>query len=102
MNILGIPRAIQKANQAKKQMQAIQSLGESGAVRLLLNGINEIEEVEIDQGFLMQFGLSSDISEKLARQLAEDIKKSYTNAKKDIEKKIVQNTSIDDLRELLG
>lgn len=102
MNILGVPRAIQKANQAKKQMQAIQSLGQSGAVNLLLNGINEIEEVEIDQGFLMQLGLSSDISEKLARKLAEDIKKSYANAKKDIEKKIVQNTSIDDLRELLG
>lgn len=102
MNILGVPRAIQKANQAKKQMQAIQALGQSGAVNILLNGINEIEEVEIDQSLLVQLGLSSDIAEKLARKLSDDIKKSYSSAKKDIEKKIVQNTSIDDLRELLG
>lgn len=103
MGILGIPKAIQKANAAKKQMQSIQSLGQSGDISILLNGINEIEEIEIESNkFIQDFGLSKDQASRIARKLAEDFKKAYADAKKQIEKKIVQNTSIDDLKELLG
>jgi DNA-binding protein YbaB len=103
MGILGIPKAIQKANAAKKQMQSIQSLGQSGVVSILLNGINEIEEIEIESNMLIQgFGLNEDQAVRIAKRIAEDLKKSYADAKKQIEKKIVQNTSIDDLKELLG
>lgn len=103
MGILGIPKAIQKANAAKKQMQSIQSLGQSGVVSILLNGINEIEEIEIESNMLIQgFGLNEDQAVRIAKRIAEDFKKSYADAKKQIEKKIVQNTSIDDLKELLG
>lgn len=104
MGMLDIPKAVYKAQQTKKKMSKIQAAGRNGAVSMLVNGLNDIDEVEINVEVLA--GMFPDMPEselqKLAEELANSIKKAFADAKKQIEKKLVESTNMDDLRDLLS
>ncbi|MDQ6985887.1 MAG: hypothetical protein Q9M91_07875 [Candidatus Dojkabacteria bacterium] len=108
MGVLGVPKAIYKAQQAKKKMSQIQAAGKEGMVGVLLNGLNDIEEDEIDRielkSELENLGVKTteDQVDKLADLLEKQIKKAFAAAKKNLEKELISSTSLEDLKGLLG
>ncbi len=106
MGMLNIPKAVYKAQQAKNKMSKIEAAGKDEAVIIVLNGLNEITNVDFDVDELKNTFKSSDISdidlEALMKKLSKNIKKSFQDAKKQIEKELISSTSIDDLKNLLG
>lgn len=104
MGVTDIPKAIYKAQQAKKKMSQLQAASRDGVVSILLNGLNEIEEVEISAELIMEMfpALDAKDAKKLADELSKNIKKSFADAKKQIEKQLIESTNMDDLKELLS
>jgi DNA-binding protein YbaB len=105
MNVLGAPKAIYKAQQAKKKMQQMQAAGQSGLVAVLLNGLNELVEVELNPAEVKNIlgsSVSDEVLANLSAKLSEDLKKSFSQAKKQIEQLLMSSTSLDDLKDLLS
>ena len=103
MGITSAPKALYKAQQAKKRMSKIQAAGQSDSIAVLMNGLNEIEEVELNYEFIAEeFDVDIDKLKKLSEKLSKDIKKAFADAKKQIEQELISSTSLDDLKGLLG
>lgn len=104
MNVLGAPKAIYKAQQAKKKMSQLQAAGQSNSVAILLNGLNELVEVELNATALRDVlgDVSDDKLQRLSEALSKDLKKAFADAKKQIEQLLMSSTSIEDLKELLS
>ncbi len=105
MNILNVPKAVYKAQQAKKKMSQIQVAGVSGNLSLLVNGLNEIEEIEVDYEALKN-ELNLDIDDEVIKQIVKNItknaKSAFADARKQLEKELMNSTNLDDLKSLLG
>lgn len=103
MSLLNAPKAIYKAQQAKKQMSKIQAAGMADGVSILLNGLNDVVEIEIEETYvsdlLSQHGQNA---AKVKDALQKSIKNAFADAKKQLEKELVSSTSLEDLKELLG
>ena len=104
MGVTDIPKAIYKAQQAKKKMSKLQAAGRDGLVSILLNGLNEIEEAEVSVELIMEMFPEIDVkvAKKLAEELNKNIKKSFADAKKQIERQLIESTNMEDLRDLLS
>jgi len=105
MGVFDAPKALYKAQQAKNQMKKVEAASKEGAVAVLLNGLNEITEVEMDieeLGSYTNDKLSEMELNQLANKLSKDVKKAVASAKKELEKELVKNTNIEDLKGLLG
>jgi DNA-binding protein YbaB len=106
MGVLNVPKAVYKAQQAKKKMSKIQAAGKDEAVSILMNGLSEVAEVEIDSDDLMSYFDGMDIDpklvEKISKRLSKNFLKAYADAKKQIEKQLMSSASLDDLKEMLG
>lgn len=98
MGVLDMPKAMYKAQQAKKKMQKIQVVGQHGSVSVLMNGLNDIVEIEINED---AFGDNEDMTTMLKR-IAEDTKKAIADAKKALEKEMMNSANLDDIKEMLG
>lgn len=100
MGMLDVPKALYKAQQAKKRMEKIRAAGAEGAVSVLMNGLGEIEEVEIDRALFAE--LIQKDSNDAASTLEDQIKKAIAKAKKELEKQLMSSTDLNDLKSLLG
>lgn len=105
MSILNAPKAVYKAQQAKKQMEKIQAAGISDGVSILTNGLNDVVDVEIDIDMyrdILGESFDEEKMKKLLMKLAEGFKKASADAKKHLERELMASTSLDDLKGLLG
>lgn len=106
MGLMDNVSMMRKAMQAKNRMKNIQAAGQSDPVSVLLNGLNDVVEVEIDKdGFLRLLeGASVDEAtlNKIIKKLKESIKTAMNDAKKQLEKELVSSTNMDELRSMLG
>ena len=103
MSLLNAPKAMYKAQQAKKQMSKIEVAGRNGNVSVLMNGLNDIVEVEIDkENLLGSDSISRDEFSKIANKLSEEFKKAVADAKKQLEKEIMNSSSMEDIKGMLG
>ncbi len=103
MGVLDFPKAMYKAQQAKKKMSKIEVAGQDGAVSVLMNGLNEIVEVEIDSDVLTDNDMiSRDELERILKKLAEQFRKANADAKKQLEKEMMNSANLDDIKEMLG
>lgn len=99
-----MPKAMYKANQAKKRMAKIQAAGKSGIIGVLVNGLSEVDDVEVDREELkLLLGIEDDeVVERVAKAIEKDIKEALNAAKKNLEKELIKNTNLDELKGLLG
>lgn len=99
-----MPKAIYKAQQAKKKMAQIEVVGVSETVNILINGINEVLEVDVNtESMRSQFPtMSNEDLEKLVKKLKEDIKAAINDGKKKLEKELMNSANLDELKGLLG
>ncbi len=106
MGVLDIPKAVYKAQQAKKKMSKMEVVGTSEFLDILVNGINEVKDAEINKAKLKEtfadFNLSDDFFEKLAKLLASSIKDAFNDSKKKLEKELMNSTDLEELKGLLG
>ena len=105
MNMFNMPKAMYKAQQAKNKMAKIQAVGRDESVSILINGLSEIEEIEVDiEQLANQLGL--DVSEENIRKIVEMVvkntKKAIADAKKQLEKELINSTDMEELKSLLG
>lgn len=98
-----MPKAMYKAQQAKKQMSKLEAAGSHGAVSVLMNGLNEIVEVEIDsENFLDGDSISRNDFDKAMSEVQNSFKKAVADAKKQIEKQLMSSANLDDIKGMLG
>ncbi|MCA9381244.1 YbaB/EbfC family nucleoid-associated protein [Candidatus Dojkabacteria bacterium] len=100
---MNVPKAMYKAQQAKKQMSKIQVAGVDGEVSVLMNGLNEIVEIEIDEDALTDSdSISRDEFERIIKNLKKQFKNAVADAKKQLEKEMMNSANLDDIKEMLG
>lgn len=105
MGILDTAKMVNKARQAKKKMEQVEAVGKEGSTAVLINGLYEISDIEIDiDEFIAELNNSVDeeTAEKIAATLKKNIMKAMKNAKKQLEKELANMTSLDDLKNMLG
>lgn len=103
MGITSAPKALYKAQQAKRKMSKIQAAGQSDSIAVLMNGLNELVEVELNYDFIAEeFDIDIDKIKKLSDKLSKDVKRAFADAKKQIEQELISSTSMEDLKGLLG
>lgn len=102
--MLDLPRLALKARKMQNQMQSIKAVGKSGSIALIINGVYSIIEIEPDyQELLKKFPeISEDVLRKIITSVANDTKKAVEDAKAQLQKEMAANTSLDDLRGMLG
>ena len=100
---MNVPKAMYKAQQAKKQMSKIQVAGVDGEVSVLMNGLNEIVEIEIDEDALTDSdSISRDEFERIIKNLKKQFKNAVADEKKQLEKEMMNSANLDDIKEMLG
>ncbi len=106
MGVFDVAKAMNNARKMKNQMSKIQAAGKGGMISMLLNGVNDLDEVEVNRdelyAYLEPLGVSRDTSDKLAKRLEDNIKEAYGNTKKNLEKEMVKSANMDDLKSMLG
>ncbi len=88
-------KMLRKAQQARSSMQKITATGvsKSGMTAILLNGLNDIEEIEFKPELLTN--LTTEV-------LATEVKEAYKDAKKNLEKSLASTMDIDSIRDMLS
>ncbi len=104
MGVLDLPKLALKARKMQSQMQATKSVGKSGTIALIINGVYSIVEVEPDYEELKKRfpTIPEDVLRKLVTTIANDTKKAVDDAKNQLQKEMAANTSLDDLRGMLN
>lgn len=84
-----------KAQQTRSAMKKVTAAGrsKSGLTAILLNGLNDIEEIEFDPSL----GERCDLNE-----IAREVKDAFQDAKKALEKVLAESMDVDSLRDLLS
>lgn len=104
MGVIDTAKMINKARQAKKKMEQVEAVGKDGFVAILINGLYEINDLEVDlDSFKAKF---DNLDESTAQEIVNEFKKSVVSAMKDakkqLEKELASMTSLDDLKGLFG
>lgn len=106
MGVLNVPKALYKAQQAKKKMSKIEAAGKDESVVVVMNGLSELSDVDFDMDefktLFPENTLSDSQIEEISKKLSKNFKKAFEDAKKQIEKELMSSTSLDDLKGLLG
>jgi DNA-binding protein YbaB len=105
MGVFDMAKMAQKAMQAKKQMSKIQAAGKAGSLGVLIDGLYNVVEVEVDRDILKsELGIELDDNalDKIAKSMEKNVKDSFSNAKKSLEKELANSTNLDDLKNLLS
>lgn len=84
-----------EAREMQKKMKALIIEGESkdGSVVIQINGVNEIEEIEIDEELL---------SPDKINELKKGLKQAFKSANKRLQKEMAKDVDIDKMRGMLG
>lgn len=104
MGVIDTAKMINKARQAKKKMEQVEAVGREGFVAILINGLYDVNDIEIDlEKFMNEFNdIDESTAKKVADRFSEDVAKAMKDAKKQLEKELASMTSLDDLKGLLG
>lgn len=95
--------AANKLWQAQRKIKKIEAVGQANAVSVLINGVYEVDEIEIDSDKLIsEFDVDESTAKKLALFFKKDFKKAMDEAKKNLEKQLRGNTNLDDLKNLFS
>lgn len=84
-----------KAQQTRSAMKKVTAAGrsKSGLTIVLLNGLNDMEEIEFDPSLADDCDLDT---------LAREVKEAFQDAKKALEKVLAESMDVDSLRDLLS
>ncbi|CAG1021833.1 hypothetical protein DOJK_01272 [Patescibacteria group bacterium] len=104
MGVLDLPKLAMKARKMQNQMKAIKAVGKHGTIALIIDGVYSIVEIEPDYEALSQKfpSVPADTLRKLVEAVAFDTKKAVDDAKDQLQKEMAANTSLDDLKGMLG
>lgn len=94
-----------KAMKARGMMKKIQAAGQAGVVSLIINGLYSVSEIEIDREKLNEKIAGKDTDSAVTETintLKNDFQEAVEDAKKQLEKEMMNATSIDDLRDMLN
>ncbi len=98
-------KMLNEARKARKKMSQMQVAGQSGSMAVLMNGLYDVEDVDIDADKLKE-ELGDSFTDEQIKKITENakkrIKESMNDAKKQLEKELASMTSLDDLKNLLG
>jgi len=106
MGVLDIPKMIAKAREAQNRAKKIQAAGQHGSASMLVNGLIDWVEDEVSVDAVMQkANISADqkaLVEKVVKITREDLRLSFEDAKKQLQKKMQETMNVDDIKDLLG
>lgn len=105
MGVFDMAKMAQKAMQAKKQMSKIQAAGKNGSLGILIDGLYNVVEVEVSRDELKsELGIELDdhALDRIAKTIEKNVKESFSDAKKSLEKELANSTNLDDLKNLLS
>ncbi len=95
MGILNSAKMLRKAQKAKSSMKAIAVAGKSksGMTAILLNGLNEIQEIEF----------ADELMENVNKQkLTKEVIEAFNDAKHELEKQLASTMDMDSIRDMLA
>lgn len=105
MGVFDMAKMIRKAQQAKQKMQQIQGVGSSGAFGIVIDGLYNVLEAELDlenlKQILQKYNLEESVYMEIKNVVERDVKNSFKEAKKHLEKQLANNTSLEDLKGFL-
>jgi DNA-binding protein YbaB len=105
MGIMDTAKMVNKARKAKKQMEQVEAAGKAGSLAVLMNGLYEISDVDVNMDELaaeLDNAVSDDELRKIKKLIENNVKNAMKDAKKSLEKELASMTSLDDLKGLLG
>ncbi len=106
MGVLDIPKMIAKAREAQNRAKKIEAAGKHGSASILVNGLIDWVEDEINLDAVMQKANVSEenrvLAEKIVKTVREDLRLSFEDAKKQLQKKMQETMNVDDIKDLLG
>lgn len=82
-----------KAMQKQMKQLHVDGYSDDDLVKIVMNGTQEIEEIEIDDQLL-------DVDSK--RELVRDLKQALKSAQKALQKEMMKDMDLDKLRQMLG
>jgi DNA-binding protein YbaB len=96
MGIIDTAKMMRKAQQARSQMKGISVVGrsKSGLTALLLNGLNEIEEIE--------YAEEMDITKMTKKALAKEVIEAFNDARKNLEKELASNFDLNSISDMFN
>ena len=95
MGILDTAKALRKAQQAKSQMSKISVAGssKSGLTALLLNGLNEIGEIQFDDELFENADKN---------KVSKEVMEAFKDARKQLEQELAQSLDINSFGDLFN
>lgn len=95
MGVLDMAKMIRKAQQTKGVMKKVTAAGRSRSQRtaILLNGLNDIEEIEFSEELMQNCD---------AKLLEREVIEAFKDAKKNLEKELAQTMDMDSIRDMLS
>lgn len=98
-------KLLRNAQQARKKMGDMRGVGKSGSVGIIINGMYQPLEIEVDEAELRNMLARFNIEDKLIREIKnifeKDIKNSLASANKDLQTEMSKSTSMDDFKKML-
>lgn len=105
MGIMDTAKMVNEARKARKKMSQMEVVGKSGSLAVLMNGLYDVTDMEVNMDELKQ-ELGDSFSDKQYSQIADlftkNIKKAMEDAKKNLEKQMASMTSLDDLKNMFS
>ncbi|RMD77636.1 YbaB/EbfC family DNA-binding protein [Candidatus Dojkabacteria bacterium] len=110
MGVFDMAKLAQKAMQARKKISKLTAVGSSGSVSLLINGLYEFLEIEINgekliEGSKILTGADPETIREIVGEITSiikfDVLKAYERARAALEKEM-STSNIEDLKDLLG
>jgi len=107
MGVFDMAKLAKKAMDAKRKMSNLTAVGVSGAVSVLINGLYEILEVQVDKSVLnslydpKRISDSKELVELVSEKLTNDFQASFKSARVSLEKEMANSANIEDIKGLL-
>lgn len=106
MGVLDLTNLALKARKMQSRLKSQKSVGKSksGGIALIIDGVYSIVEIEPDMAIYKSkfLDISEDHLKKILAEFSKDVKEAVEDAKSQLQKKMASETSLDDLRGMLG
>lgn len=95
MGVLDVAKMVRKAQQTKGLMKKVTAAGRSRSQRtaILLNGLNDIEEIDFAPEVL---------ENRDGKEVEREVIEAFKDAKKNLEKELAQTMDMDSIRDMLS
>ncbi len=104
MGIMDLPKLAMKARQMQSQMSKTKAAGKHGTIAIIINGLYSIIDREPDMDALAEKfpNIERNELERLVNLVLSDVTKALDDAKGNLQKDMASNTSMDDIKSMLG